>query len=413
MSTSSTPSGAPPRGLRAIAAGVVARLPVRAQADVNRFMRDPVQTQRSLLQSLVQRAAETEWGRRYGFGDIACAPDVVEAYRSRVPLHDYEDIRDDVHRIRRGTPNVTWPGVFRHFAVSSGTTSAGKIIPVSTETLGKNRRFGAALGLNYLARTGHFDILTGKYLTLPGRIEEDPEYPGTFIGEISGLVAEHAASLFKSRIQAVPNDVLFLSDWKEKLRAIAERTAEMDIRVVVMAPTWAINLFQELIRVKRERSGSRIETIGELWPGLRMFVSGGVPLRSYRTFLEETIGLPHLDFAESYGASEGFFSFQNGEDPAMLLHLNNGVFFEFVRMDEMDQPDPRRYVIGEVETGVRYALFVTTCSGLWSYGIGDVVRFTETAPYRILVAGRTNEMIDLYGESRLRGRGRRRPARSL
>ena len=42
---------------------------------------------------------------------------------------------------------------------------------------------------------------------------------------------------------------------------------------------------------------------------------------------------------------------------------------------------------------------MSTCSGLWAYEIGDVVKFTSTNPYRLVVAGRTNEVLDTYGEA--------------
>ncbi|MEX1054836.1 MAG: GH3 auxin-responsive promoter family protein, partial [Rhodothermales bacterium] len=158
--------------------------------------------------------------------------------------------------------------------------------------------------------------------------------------------------------------------------------------------------FRELIKVRNERSSSKATVVKDVWPNLQVFISGGVALSSYIDLLRETIGSPGVDFLEAYGASEGFFSFQDTvDDPAMLLHLDNGVFYEFVRMDELRAKNPRRYTIEDVEPDVRYAIYVTTCSGLWSYEVGDVVRFTGTSPHRILVAGRTNEMLDKYGEA--------------
>ncbi|NNF59161.1 MAG: GH3 auxin-responsive promoter, partial [Rhodothermaceae bacterium] len=163
-------------------------------------------------------------------------------------------------------------------------------------------------------------------------------------------------------------------------------------------PTWALVLFRKLIDRYNETHGTQAKTVGEVWPNLRVFFSGGVALNSYRALLAEQIGTP-VDFWEHYGASEGFFAFQYGlGDRDMLLHLDNGVFFEFVPMDD-DSASPRRCTLGEVEEGVRYRLYVTTCSGLWCYGVGDVVRFTSLAPHKIVVAGRTSEMIDKYGEA--------------
>ncbi|HET6569358.1 MAG TPA: GH3 auxin-responsive promoter family protein [Rhodothermales bacterium] len=374
-------------------------LPFRPLRTVQEFKRDPVGTQARLLRSLLRRAAETEWGQRYGFASIAQDQDVVGAYQARVPLHTYDDVRQDAARVRKGAADVFWPGTFRDFAVSSGTASAGKVIPVSRDMLMRNRSFAAAVGLGYLAAGGHLDALLGKHLTLPGRIEEDPDHPGTWVGEVSGLQAEYAPLYFRTLFQAVPNEVSFLPNWEQKLEAIAARTLDMDVRMLVMAPTWALVFFKRLADAYRRKKGRLAETVGEVWPNLRLFVSGGVALSSYRHLLEAKIGLPGLHFLETYGASEGFYSFQDElDDPSMLLHLDNGVFFEFVRMDELGREGARRYTVADVETDVRYAPFVSTCSGLWACGVGDVVRFTQTFPHKIAVAGRTNEVIDKYGE---------------
>ena len=381
-----------PSLLRALPAGPLhaARAPLR----------QPIQTQRQLLRELLQRASSTEWGLRFGFAGLASASDVAYAYQRRVPLHSYDDLREDAERVRAGAADVMWPGTFKHFAVSSGTASSGKVIPVSTSMLDHMRTFSVGAGLNYLEKSGSTRFLFGKHLTLPGRIEEDEQYPGTLVGEVSGLVAEHAPSYFRQFFQAVPNEVAFLPNWEKKLSTIAERTAHQDIRLVVMAPTWALVLFRRLLETYNETHGAEATTVGEVWPNLEVFISGGVALRSYRTLLEAQIGLPQLQFVETYGASEGFFSFQNDlDDPAMLLHLDSGVFYEFVPLGELGSDRPTRLTIAEVETDVRYALYVTTTSGLWAYGVGDVVRFTSTDPHKIVVAGRTSEMIDKYGEA--------------
>jgi len=379
---------------------LLSRMPVGPLRPVRRFIARPVEMQTRLLRNLLQRAKDTEWGRRFGFAEIARTPDVAAAYQARVPLHHYDDIRADVNRVRQGTADVCWPGRFSHFAVSSGTASAGKIIPVSHEMLVKNRRFSMGVGLQYLVETGNMRFLFGKHLTLPGRIEEDPRFPGTLVGEVSGLQAEYAPPLFKYLLQAFPNEVAFLPSWERKLEAVIDRTLDLDIRLLVMAPTWALVLFKLLLKRYNEKHGAAATTVGRVWPNLQVFISGGVALSSYRTVLEAQIGLPDMHFLESYGASEGFFSFQTTlDDPAMLLHLDNGVFFEFVRMDALHDANPRRYTLADVEPDVRYAPFLTTCSGLWAYGLGDVIRFTQTAPHKILVAGRTSEMIDKHGEA--------------
>lgn len=373
---------------------------MRALWTARRFVAKPVETQRRLLTSLLDRASHTEWGRRLDFSDLAHSSDVVASFQDHVPLHGYPDIEADVKRMRAGGENILWPGKTTHFAVSSGTTSAGKIIPVSREMLLSNKRFATGVVLHYLLTRRRIGSVLGRQLGLPGRIEEDASYPGTFIGEVSGLQALFAPLLYRRLLQAVPNETAFLPNWDRKLNAIADRTLGMDIRMVIMAPTWGSVLFKLLLERYNARSGTSAASVGEIWPNLQLFISGGVALSSYLEVLRDVIGKPDLDFLETYGASEGFFSYQTDlDDPSMLLHLDNGVFFEFVRLEDLDQPDARRYTIADVEPGIRYAPFLTTASGLWAYKLGDVVRFTSVSPHKIRVAGRTAEMMDGYGEA--------------
>lgn len=365
--------------------------------EIREFRADPVGTQIRLLKDLLTRSSDTEWGRRYGFADLARLDDPRGAYQSRVPEHSYEHYRADVERVRRGEADIFWPGTFKHFAVSSGTASAGKIIPLSKEMLEHNRGFSLGAALSYFDATADPSFFFGRLLSIPGRIEEDPKHPGTLIGEVSGLQYLFAPWALKKFIQAVPEEILFMPNWERKLDAIVDHTLEMDIRAIAMVPSWAIVLFRKLIAAYNERRGVSVTTVREIWPNLQVFFSGGVALASYRALLEQQIGGGRMDFVENYGASEGFISFQDRPNTTdMLVHLDNGVFLEFV---EENGSTDRRISIGDVRTGVRYRILVTTCSGLWSYDVGDVVRFTSTDPYRLVVAGRTSEMLDRYGEA--------------
>lgn len=378
------------RLLRNVPGGPVAR--------IYRFLRNPVETQQRVLRQLLSKASRTEWGRRFSFDALARDADVLAAYRDAVPAHGYEDVREDIARIRQRVPDVMWPGTITDFAVSSGTASAGKIIPVSRETLLANKRFSMGIMYNYIARTGNLKFLGGKFLSLPGRIDQDPEHPGTYIGEVSGLQARYAPAVVQKFAQAVPNETLFIPNWEDKLDAIVRQTVAMDVRSAVMTPTWALILFEQLLERYTKVTGLRAETVRDVWPNFRVCFSGGVALSSYRGLLEEQVGLGEVDFLEAYGASEGFFAFQlDRADRDMVLHLDNGVYYEFLPLGA-DEGCPRK-TLAEVQLGVRYQMFVSTASGLWAYGVGDVVRFTSLQPFRIVVAGRTSEMIDNYGEA--------------
>ena len=159
-----------------------------------------------------------------------------------------------------------------------------------------------------------------------------------------------------------------------------------------------------LLRQLLEYTGAA--DISELWPQLEVFFHGGISFSPYRSIYRELIPSPRMRYEETYNASEGFFAIQ--DDPSesgMLLMLDYGVFYEFIPMDELEYSAEgsvaghvRAVPLWEVEQDRDYALVITTLGGLYRYLIGDTVRFTSTAPYRIVITGRTKHFINAFGE---------------
>jgi hypothetical protein len=135
-----------------------------------------------------------------------------------------------------------------------------------------------------------------------------------------------------------------------------------------------------------------------VFPNFKLFVFGGVNFEPYRARFEELIG-DRIDSIELYPASEGFIAFQDSQrDNGLLLNVDSGIFFEFVRAEEMGQANPRRYHLGEVELGVNYALILSNNAGLWGYSIGDTVKFVSLDPPKIRVTGRIKHFTSAFGE---------------
>ncbi len=82
----------------------------------------------------------------------------------------------------------------------------------------------------------------------------------------------------------------------------------------------------------------------------------------------------------------------------MLLLLNGGIFYEFIKADKFYDENPERISIADVELGTNYVLIISTNAGLWGYNIGDTVAFTSLKPYRIMVTGRIKHFISAFGE---------------
>ena len=132
---------------------------------------------------------------------------------------------------------------------------------------------------------------------------------------------------------------------------------------------------------------------------MELFIHGGVNFDPYRTQFEKILPYEGLQYLETYSASEGFFGIQDrGVPNEMLLMLDYGIYYEFQPMDEVEKENPKTLRLDQVETGVNYALIISTNAGLWRYQLGDTIQFTTLDPYRIRVAGRIKHFINAFGE---------------
>jgi hypothetical protein len=82
----------------------------------------------------------------------------------------------------------------------------------------------------------------------------------------------------------------------------------------------------------------------------------------------------------------------------MRMLVDNGLFYEFVPVNEVGTSNPTRHWLADVVTGVDYAVAVSSNAGLWAYVVGDVVRFVDLAPPRVLVTGRLSYFLSAFGE---------------
>ncbi|PZR30923.1 MAG: hypothetical protein DI538_21830, partial [Azospira oryzae] len=182
-----------------------------------------------------------------------------------------------------------------------------------------------------------------------------------------------------------------IEDWEEKLEKIIDETLQAKMTLISGIPPWAQMYFDRI----QARTGKKIK---EVFPDFSVFVYGGVNFEPYRAKLFDSIG-KKIDSIETYPASEGFIAYQDSQHAdGLLLLLNSGMFYEFIPADEYFNEKPTRLSIDEVELGKNYALVISSNAGLWSYSIGDTIRFVSSNPYRVIVSGRIKHFISAFGE---------------
>ncbi|MBC4016806.1 GH3 auxin-responsive promoter family protein [Siccirubricoccus deserti] len=350
---------------------------------------DAAAAQASLLRRLLRRAAGTRFGARHGFAGLRD----VASYQARVPLGDYESFwRDWWQPAYPLLRNVTWPGRMPYFALSSGTTSGRtKHIPVSRAMVRANR----AAALDVLAWHLHHHprsrVLGGLTFMLGGSTALErivPKGQGNVRqGDLSGIAAVEVPS-FLAPWTFPPRPLALIEDWDRKLAALAEAVPHDAVRVLSGTPSWLLILLERLA----VRYGM------PPLPGLELLVHGGVAWAPYRERLAPFLPAT-CSTREVYPASEGFCAIADGgSGEGLRLLADRGVFWEFVPVGELGTAAPTRHWVATIETGVEYAVVVTSCAGLWSYVLGDTVRFISRAPPRLLVTGRTSYTLSAFGE---------------
>ena len=368
--------------IKAFAAQLFAK---RVYVQTKKWAQNPVATQNKVFQELIRQAKDTQFGLDHHFDQIQSPADFAQ----QVPVRDYEQLKPYVDRVVKGEENVLWKGKPLYFAKTSGTTSGAKYIPLTKESMPYHIEAARNAILHYIHETGNADFVDGKMIFLQGSpILEEKN--GINLGRLSGIVAHFVPKyLQKNRMPSWETNCI--EDWETKVNAIVEETFNENMSVISGIPSW-VQMYFEKLQQKANKP------VGDIFPNFNLFIYGGVNYEPSRAKFENLIGRK-VDSIEFFHSSEGFFAYQDSQkEKGMLLLLNSGIFYEFIKSDEFSAENPRRYTIGEVELGVNYVLILSTNAGLWGYNIGDTVQFTSVAPYRVVVSGRIKHYISAFGE---------------
>lgn len=346
--------------------------------------------QKKVLRTLLSMAQDTEYGRRHHFCNIHSYEDFVQ----NVPINTYEEMKDDIDRMRNGEKDVLWKGCVRWYAKSSGTTNdKSKFIPVSPRGLQHLHYAGGTDAVvMYLRNNPQSRLFDGKSLILGGSHSPNYNLKNSLVGDLSSILIENINPLV-NLVRVPKKETALLGDFEIKRDRIARETLSQNVTNISGVPSWMLSV---LTRVMELTGKKHLE---EVWPNLECFFHGGVAFTPYREQYHKLITSPKMHYMETYNASEGFFGLQDDpSDTAMLLMLDYDCFYEFIPMDELGKDSPTCVPVWGVETNKNYAMVISTSCGLWRYMIGDTVMFTSINPYKFHISGRTKYFINAFGE---------------
>jgi hypothetical protein len=369
-----------------LAARVVTR---RWDKALSRVRREQERT----LAAILRHASATHFGKRHGFSEISSHGD----FKARVPVGDYDSFSPYIERMRAGEANLLVPEFVRYYGNSSGSSSQGrpKFLPITERQIADQRRSASDGLMRTLSWLGDDQFTRGYTLGL---------FPSTAMrtegrAQITSNPALMVATLPRlARPVYLPDlECRAMIDYEAKLKRIAEKHLDHDVRAIAGTTCWFSVMFEKLLTEARAR-GRRADSVQDIWPNLRILLGGGVSAEPYLPVLRSLMGRDDFVLVDTYNATEGgiYAATDHTGQPGMLMIPHRGTFFEFVALEEHANPSAKRVPLWEVELGRQYVIVVTTMSGLYAYKLGDIVRFP--AKNRIEFAGRLSGCLSVTQE---------------
>jgi hypothetical protein len=329
--------------------------------------------QERVLEQIVRHAEKTEFGRAHDFAGIRNYRD----FAARVPVGDYDSFSPFIDRMRKGEKNLLVPEFVRWFGNSSGTSGHGKqkFLPITERQVRIQRKAGTDGLFRTLVKLDDDQYVTGFTLGLFPPTTMKPEGPVLITSNPALMMATLP---LVSKPSFLPDaETKEIADYDAKLARIAEKYIDHDVRALGGTTCWFTLMFEKVL-AEAKRRGRSARHVKAIWPNLRYLLGGGVSAEPYLPVIRDMMGRSDVFLVDTYNATEGGIyassDHQPGE-PGMLMQPHRGTFFELVPLEEHESKNPTRVPLWEVEIDKPYAIVVTTVSGLYSYKLGDIVRF--------------------------------------
>jgi hypothetical protein len=379
---------------------------------IQEIMNNPIELTEAKLQSILERHAQTAYGKANQFGSIR----TPEQFAETVPLSDYASMRPYWNQIHENPqlPIITADPVI-WYVQSSGSTGKPKALPISRAGLSDYTAGSMLFLMSFInAQEGNNKVFDGTMLTFaaPARIGDINGVP---LGYMTGIAREMIANALLKRIVKPRVEIFNMTEMGEKLWAYAKYAVTENITslggittlvfafIRRMQHEYGPSLLEEFrgtkheARIKEALSDDGTLDLNVLWPNLIMVGATGVDADPYKPWLKKT--LPNATLWDNFAGSEGLYG------TTLLKHTDNGIqllphinYFEFIPESEIDREDPTIIPLSEVKRNHRYELILTNTMGYTRYRIGDMVTFIDTDPYSVHRIGRKGKSINLTGE---------------
>lgn len=369
----------------------------------------PREVQEAKLFKLLQKNAESQFGRDHNFSSIKSVAD----YQRAVPIRDYEDFRPYIEKATAGQKKILTVEDPLMFATTSGTTAQPKYIPITPGYMEEFRLASVASG--YHIYRSFPNVEQGVALSVVSPAVEGHTEAGIPYGAISGQLFQKEPYWVKKYISPIPYQVFLIRDYEiryytllrlalvlpiscfytlnpstislllRRLKHYAPALIE-DVRKGTISPPGelsavAYDAVSKFLRADAKRADFLNNLLNEgqfvahkIWPTLELVTCWTKAAAAFylADFPEQFGNIPVCDI--TYGASEGRGTVFMGPGKQMLALQSH--FFEFVPEAEMGSANPTILLADQLEVGQHYFILFSTSGGLYRYNINDVVVVT-------------------------------------
>jgi hypothetical protein len=350
---------------------------------------------RTLL-GLVHKAHTTRFGRDHDFRRIRTADDFQRLVPLRTPAQLWREYWQPTF------PNLggaTWPGPIPYLAVAAQQTGPLPYVPVSP-ALWAAQQTAALTALAFVLHarprtrlcTGRLCLLgTGANLTPLGEVGAGNTLEAMAVRDLPPLLQPYAVPVPQESAASngAADDHL--------LANMAERAAWLPVTCI----SGTTDRLTSFLAHARRVTGH--ERIADIWPRLSAILYARGAIDVDRRDLVSAVRSPEVCLLEMYFRPEGAVAVEDPRHGQLRLLPNHGVYFEFVPVDQLGKPQPRRYSAAEVQRDLPYALALSSPAGIWACLVGSVVRFERLDPplLRLVEVGAIRELATLAADNGL------------
>lgn len=410
---------------------------------LNKAAKDCEKAQEATLRAILEYAKDTEYGKAHNYEQIlkaTSAKELQELWEKNQPAIQYEDIRPLVERHKNGEENILFPGKPMMYATTSGTTKEPKWIPITNEYY---QNIYSKMSKVWLWSFIHHrpKVFGGMCTSIVGKSVEGAAPDGTVYGSVSGVTRRDCPD-FVHNLYNEPDEMYSIADYKARYYCIMRTGIENDTTLLVTANPSTIVEMQNNVNeffddyVKDIENGTLNENL-KLEPEIRKVLEARYtpnPTRAAQLrALKEKYGTvlpkhywPNMQVLTTWKCGNTKVYLEKFKDsfPENMLHQEFGYFasecraglvmngksdtvlfphmhyFEFVKEEDIDNPNKKFYRLCELEKGKRYSIFITTFAGLYRYDMNDLIEVTDfygTIP-TIQLVQKINGIITMTGE---------------